>query len=131
MEPDINLPALRQAGELAEQRDGDFPGAQVLELLDFLSSEMNQAIANLRDETEESLSGGDASDRLHTLNALRLRKRKLEQQISKEIKEIQGLITSLKLREDKSVIDILSLRMKELIQDLGGQLRQMVDDFGL
>lgn len=131
MDSDIKLPALRQSGALAEQNESDYPGAQVLEMLEYLSAEMNKAIEIFREETEESLEGGDASERIQTLNALRLRKRGLETHIKKELKEINDIITSMKLREDKSVIATLTARMKDLIQDLQGQLRQLVDDFGL
>ena len=125
----MKLPALRQASALAEQ--GEFPGAQVLEFLEFLSSEVNKGITILREETEESLVDGDASERLATLNKLRMRKRSLEKHVQKELKDVQQLITAMKLREDKSVVETLTARMRELTKDIGGQLTHLVEDFGL
>ena len=92
---------------------------------------MDKALLILREETEESLAGGDASERINTLNNVRVRKRKLEKHVQNEIRDLLAIIAHLKLREDKSVIDTLNARLRAFTQDLQSKLAMLVEDFEL
>ena len=129
LDAEIKLPAIREAGALAEYTET--PGSDLMGFLAFLRSELTKAIENLREETEELLADGDAFERIQTLNRLSQRKNRLEAHLIREIREVKELNRSLVGTADKAVVDALNKECKSILESIGGGLRQLIQEFGV
>ena len=129
MENKTKLPALRDVGQMAEFEEK--PGLELLGFLQFLRSEAVTAITIMREETQEALQDGDAWERIQTIGNLKLRKRKLEQHIRQELQDVREIISSMKGREDKTVIATLQKEIQDLVHSVQAAIAEIVEEFGL
>jgi len=125
VEQEVKLPALREVGALAEQEQ--LPGSGIMDFLVYLNSEILKAIEIVREETQEALQEGDASERIASVNKVRMHRRKLQGHFQKEITEIRGILKGL--REDKHVLETLNVKIREISRDVGLALEDMVSEF--
>lgn len=125
----MKLPALRETGAMAEYVDS--PGLELRGFLDFLLSELTKAIEILREETQELLADGDPFERIQVLNRLRQRKNRLEAHLIKEIREVREIVRSMAGSADKSVVDSLQTKAKEVVETIAGELSELIQEFGV
>lgn len=127
-EDDIKLPAIREAGALAEYCDT--PGTELMGFLAFLRSELDKAIEILREETAEQLEDGDPFERIQVVNRLKLRKNRLEAHLIKELREVKDLARSLIGQTDKAVVNTINNECKSTLDSIRGGLQSLVQEFG-
>ncbi len=126
-EPEEKLPALRDVTSLAES--GEVPGWQVLEYIKFLSSEMNKALEIAQADAQEQMESDEPSVKIQAVSNLKARRRKLEQHLRQEVKEIKSLIVSLRAVENKAVAEAVNKSLKDFLSDFSKQLDNLVSDF--
>lgn len=126
-ESEEKLPALRDVTSLAES--GEVPGWQVLEYIKFLASEMTNALEIAQEDAREQMESDEPSVKIQAVSNLKARRRKLEQHLRQEVKEIKGLIVSLRAVENKAVAEAVSKALQEFLTDYSRQLDTLVTNF--
>jgi transposase len=101
----------------------------VLEYIKFLSSEMNKALEIAQADAQEQMESDEPSVKIQAVSNLKARRRKLEQHLRQEVKEIKSLIVSLRAVENKAVAEAVNKSLKDFLSDFSKQLDNLVSDF--
>jgi len=128
-EKEMKLPALRESAAVAEYVDT--PASELVGFLAFLRGELNCAIDNLRYDTLEALESGDPSEKIQTINRLRLNKNRIQAHLLKELKEVKELGQAMKSSTDKAVLSALLKECRKVAQEIGDGLMALSQDFEL
>lgn len=121
------LPAVRESASLAEVRET--PSHDILGYLQFVASEIDEAIEVTRCDLAEKLEGDDASAKIKVVSDLRARHRKLTKYIAHEVNEVKTMIGALKATEDKAVIDALTSALRIFIETYEAKLKAFAQEF--